>query len=119
MEPVVLGERHEELVPQLGVQQHDAHAVADCVAEVQPRDALLRQCDQVAETLPLELALEEEHLSRGSDGISDGCTYTSAARRTGEIEVRSSIASTLQELPKADAWRGRAGRMGGKVRDEY
>lgn len=64
VEAIVLRECTEQLIPELSVQQHDAHAVADSVAEVKPASALLRQRDQIAQALPLEFPLMEEHLQQ-------------------------------------------------------
>ncbi len=64
VELVVLGQRHQQLRAQPGIQQQHAGAVADGVAEVQAAGALLGQRDQVAQPLPLELTVVEQHLQR-------------------------------------------------------
>ena len=64
VEPVVLRQRHDELLAEAGVQEHHARAIGQRVRQVQASvaGALLRQVDQVLQPLPLELVVPEQHL---------------------------------------------------------
>ncbi len=73
VQAVVLGEREQQLRAQALVQQHDAGARGDRVAEVQAAAALLGQADQVLQPLPLELAPAEQHLRSHPSAASRLC----------------------------------------------
>mmetsp|Transcript_5332 Transcript_5332/g.23780 ORF Transcript_5332/g.23780 Transcript_5332/m.23780 type:complete len:222 (-) Transcript_5332:1210-1875(-) len=62
VQPVVLGQREDELRSERLVRDEQLGSVGDCVGEVQLLGALLRQLHQVLQPRPLELALLEQHL---------------------------------------------------------
>ncbi len=60
VQPVVLGEREQQLRAQAIVGEHHARAAGDGVAQVQAAAAaaaLLRQAEQVLQAAPLEAAI--------------------------------------------------------------